>query len=1046
LSGIAKIKKMLGAMPDPNDPHPTPKPFTEETVVGDYDRKGAWRRGNEEDVRAAMRDSHTPHPASKSFPAETVVGNYEIKGELGRGGMGVVYRARQITLNRVVGLKMLTGHYGPDELTRFLAEAETAAGLHHTNIIQIYEVGEMEGAPFFSMEYVESGSLADRLRAGPIEERQAAQLLISVARALHFAHRNGVVHRDMKPANILLDPEGVPKVADFGIAKRLTANSALTLSGAVIGTPTYMAPEQAKGTSRDVGAAADVYSLGAILYEMLSGRPPFLPEDSETALTVRVITEDAVSPAFYRPGIPRDLETICMKCLEKEPRDRYESAAAFAEDLRRYLDDESILARPPTTVVRTIKWIRRHPWRFVSRAALVAAVIAGAVWLYDWEFYQRAHIEYAGAVEFVNGGLDSLTRLTKEETSHRPVSLRLTRRGRRGPISLVEVLNPHGHPALLRPIQLPEAIPIYIEGVTGVQPNAEKAAESSSVEFIYDGQRAREATARDRNGSVLWRVLYDRASSAEAASAHYVNVRGFDAAHATGASHMEFERDPAGRDVKVSFFNGAGQATPNGEGVYVYKMERNRAGRLMRLTNLDAQGKPMANRAGVIAYAVSWDSAGRLIRREMQDGDGKPATVNGIAAVTTDYDSAGNPSRVRFLGPDGQLARNYNDWVVQEIARDQLGEIAARKYLRLGADDKLIMAGEGTVSYDGSGYPSEIKFTGQQNLRHALQHDERGNLMEEKMLDDEGHPVVNDKGYAIKRLSYKFGPEGMYWEENYFDATGANTYCSAGYHRMTNQFDSTGVLRRQTFEDLDQTRFHYHRDVSEPQYDAQGRQRRNVFRRENEQGQLALDAGLKYAQLEESYDENGRIFLTWEIGCAASAGAPAFSTDLEWHKTGARKRRVRQACDANRKPLALTTTGVASHIEEEFDQLDRRERIYETGFNEKTAGFSTREAKFSAGTFQSVTHKRSDGSVVESIGVFIVEVAAQQARAVELKPGDRLLESNGVPVRSAYEWASANFPGGWIEVLRDGKKLRIEGFEAGSLGVALEDRAVTANP
>jgi hypothetical protein len=246
-------------------------------------------------------------------------------------------------------------------------------------------------------------------------------------------------------------------------------------------------------------------------------------------------------------------------------------------------------------------------------------------------------------------------------------------------------------------------------------------------------------------------------------------------------------------------------------------------------------------------------------------------------------------------------------------------------------------------------------------------------------------------------------------------------------------------------EELDATRFQYHRIVSEPEYDAQGRERRYVIRYENEQGQLALDAGLKYAQLEERYDENGRSFLTWEIGCAASAGAPAFSTDLEWHKTGARKRRVRQACDANRKPLALTTTGVASRSEEEFDQLDRRERIYQSGFNEKTVGFSSREAKFSEGTFQSVTHKRSDGSVVESIGVFIVEVTAQQAKAVELKPGDQLLEANGVPVRSAYDWAFANFPGGWLEVLRDGKKLRIEGFEAGSLGVTLEDRAVTSH-
>jgi hypothetical protein len=994
-----------------------------------------------------MRDPNVPHPTSKSFAADTVVGDYEIKGELGRGGMGVVYRARQITLNRIVGLKMLTGHYGPDELTRFLAEAETAAGLHHTNIIQIYEVGEMEGAPFFSMEYVESGSLADRLRGGPIEERQAAQLLISVARALHFAHRNGVVHRDMKPANILLDPEGVPKVADFGIAKRLTANSALTLSGAVIGTPTYMAPEQAKGTSRDVGAAADVYSLGAILYEMLSGRPPFLPEDSETALTVRVITEDAVSPAFYRPGIPRDLETICLKCLEKEPRDRYESAAAFAEDLRRYLDDESIMARPPTTVVRTIKWIRRHPWRFVSRAALVLALTAGAVWLWDWEFYQRPHTEYAGGVDFVNGGLEPVTKLTREQTSHRVTSLRLTRRGRRGPILLVEVLNPRGHPALLRPLQLAEVIPIYIEGIAGVQPNAEKAVESSSVQFIYDGNRLREETALDRNGIVVWRVIYDGAANAATARAHFVNVRGFDAAHATGASHMEFERDSAGRDRQVSFFNGAGQPTTNGEGVYGYKIERNEAGRLTQLTNIDAQGKPMANRVGVIAYGAVWDKAGRLIRSETRDGDGKPATINGVAAQAIEYDSAGNASRLSGLGPDGKLARySNNDWIVQEITSDSFGQFVSRKYSKPGDDEKLVVLGEWSAAYDDSGYPHEVKITGAQGYRLTFQHDERGNLTEEKNLDADGQPVLNDKGYAIRRHTYNFGPNGMRSEQTFFDAAGVKTYGTAGYHRLVDEFDLTGVLRRQSMEDLDQSRYHYHRDVSEPEYDALGRQRRNVIRHEDEQGQLALKAGLQYAQLEESYDENGRTFLIWQLGCAAYTGAPAFSIDLEWHKTGARKRRVRQACDMNRKPLALTSNGIASHSEEEFDQLDRRERIYETGFNEKNVGFSTREAKFSGGTFQGVTHKRSDGSTVEAIGVFIVEVAAQQAKAAELKPGDQLLEANGVPVHSAYEWAFANFPGGWIEVLRDGKKLRIEGFEAGSLGVGLEDRAVTDKP
>jgi serine/threonine protein kinase len=299
------------------------------------------------------------------------IGGYEIEGELGRGGMGVVFRAWQRKLNRLVALKMLTGYYGPPELKRFFAEAETAAALHHNNIIHVYDVGEHEGAPFFAMEYVEGGSLADRLRAGTPPPQETARLLIPVARALDFAHKNNVVHRDMKPANILLDPQGVPKVTDFGIAKRLTAESALTLSGAVIGTPVYMAPEQARGTSRDVGAAADIYSLGAILYEMLAGRPPFLPDESDTSIMVRVATENPVSPAWHRPGVSRDLETICLKCLAKEPGDRYASAAAVADDLQLFLDNRPILARRVSRVL----W--RRPRQLATIIGIVALLALG---------------------------------------------------------------------------------------------------------------------------------------------------------------------------------------------------------------------------------------------------------------------------------------------------------------------------------------------------------------------------------------------------------------------------------------------------------------------------------------------------------------------------------------------------------------------------------------------------------------------------------------------------------------------------------------------
>jgi len=977
------------------------------------------------------------------------VGDYEIKGELGRGGMGVVYRARQITLNRIVALKMLTGRYGKDELTRFLAEAETAAGLHHTNIIQIYEVGEMDGAPFFAMEYVESGSLADRLRAGPLEPRDAAQLLISVARALHFAHRNHVVHRDMKPANILLDPEGVPKVADFGIAKRLTGNAALTLSGAIIGTPTYMAPEQAKGTSRDVGAPADVYSLGAILYETLAGRPPFLPDESDTALTFRVITEDPVSPAFYRPGIPRDLETICMKCLEKEPRDRYESAAAFAEDLRRYLDDESIVARPPTTVVRTVKWIRRNPWRFVASGAVILALAWGTQRLWRWEFYQRPRLEYAAVVDYVNGVLEPAARLEPKDLSRNPVHLRLTRSGRSGPIILIEVLNVRGHPAVLRTVQNPEAIPIYMEGVLGAQPNSEKSPESTKLEFRYTEGKLSEVTARDRNGGVTWRLLYDRdlpEGSGGTVRARYVNVQGFNAASRNAATHLAAQRDAQGRDAKLTFFNSTGEPTPNGEGVYGYRVVRDGAGRTTLLTNLDREGKPVANRAGVIAVACGWDGNGRLIRVELRDGEGHATVSNGVAATTIEYDSAGNVIRQTRLGADGKLARSAGtNWVTQEITRNEHGEVVGRKYSRGEADGGTTLIAQWTIAYDDFGHPADLRIAGAVNWRTAFRRDASGNVIEEKYLDAEGRPVAGETGYAIKRRAYEFGPQGSRWVETYFDTSGAKTYGNGGYHRLITEFGPTGVLQRSIFEDLDPAQFRYYRDVSVAEYDAQGKLRRNVTRHEDEKGQLALNAGLKYALLEQSFDESGRVFLEWEIGCAEGAGAPAFSYDSEYHRTGARKRRVRQACDAERKPLPYISTGTGARTEEEFDSLDRLERMYESGFNEKVVGFNVRETKFSNGVLASVSHKRSDGSAVQAVQVMITAVTPAQPKSSELKAGDQLLAVNGNAIASAYHFVFHEFPGGWLEVLRDGQHLRIEGFEAGSIGFFLEDRAV-ANP
>ncbi len=290
------------------------------------------------------------------------VPGYEILGELGRGGMGVVYKARQRRLNRVVALKMiLAGDYaGPDAVERIVAEAEIVARLQHPNIVRIHAIGDCEGRPYVELEYVAGGSLAARLDGTPWPPRAAARLVESLALAMAEAHRMGIVHRDLKPANILMTDDGTPKITDFGLAKSIEKDAGLTRSESILGSPRYMAPEQAEGHAKQVGPAADVYALGTNLYELITGRPPFV---APTVLATLDLVKNAepVPPRRLQPGLASDLETICLKCLQKEARHRYESADALAEDLTRYLNGEPVLARPTSLWERGWKWVHRRP-------------------------------------------------------------------------------------------------------------------------------------------------------------------------------------------------------------------------------------------------------------------------------------------------------------------------------------------------------------------------------------------------------------------------------------------------------------------------------------------------------------------------------------------------------------------------------------------------------------------------------------------------------------------------------------------------------------
>jgi tetratricopeptide (TPR) repeat protein/tRNA A-37 threonylcarbamoyl transferase component Bud32 len=329
------------------------------------------------------------------------VPGYEVEAVLGRGGMGVVYKARHPRLNRTVALKMLlAGPYaGPGELERFLREAETVAGLRHANIVQVHEAGDVDGRPYFTMEFVEAGSLAQKLAGTPQPARQAAALVAAVAEAVHAAHQRGIVHRDLKPDNILLTADGTPKITDFGLARRLEGAAGLTQSGAPLGTPSYMAPEQAEGKSREVGPAADIYALGAILYELLTGRPPFRAETAAETLR-QVISQDPVPPSRLNAAVSRDPETICLKCLEKDPQRRYPSAAALAEDLYRFDRNEPIVARPVGHLERVLRLAKRNPMgtALVATAlALIGLATGGGVWFVQQRAELRKEVDTAVA-------------------------------------------------------------------------------------------------------------------------------------------------------------------------------------------------------------------------------------------------------------------------------------------------------------------------------------------------------------------------------------------------------------------------------------------------------------------------------------------------------------------------------------------------------------------------------------------------------------------------------------------------------------------------
>src|SRR5437660_1579686 len=318
------------------------------------------------------------------------LGDYELLEEVGRGGQGVVFRARQKSLNRIVAVKVISlGQWATKaHLKRFRLEAEAAASLDHPCIVPIYEVGERDGQCYFSMKFVEGGQLDEVVRRTPMSIRQAAELIAKVARTVHYAHEHGILHRDIKPGNILLDAKGEPHLTDFGLARLVESDSTVTRTMEVLGTPSYMAPEQAVGNNAAISSVTDVYGLGAVLYQLLTGQPPFAGGTTYETIKLLLDTEPR-SPRLLNPKVDRDLSTICLKCLEKDSQRRYPSALALAEDIERWLKHEPIQARRAGVFTRGRKWVRRNPTSALLAASLVALAAAAGWIVWKSEFIRQ---------------------------------------------------------------------------------------------------------------------------------------------------------------------------------------------------------------------------------------------------------------------------------------------------------------------------------------------------------------------------------------------------------------------------------------------------------------------------------------------------------------------------------------------------------------------------------------------------------------------------------------------------------------------------------
>lgn len=664
-------------------------------------------------------DALPPQPLlfQEEVDAERRLGNYELIEEIGRGGMGVVYKARQIGVRRVVALKLILAgaHAGRERYERFEAEAETVGRLAHPNIVQIHEVGTEQGRPFLSLEYIEGGSLDRRLSGAPMPPREAAALVHTLAAAMCHAHERGVIHRDLKPANILLTTDGVPKITDFGLAKRIfEEQSGQTASGAMLGTPSYMAPEQALGNSRDSGVAVDVYALGAMLYELLTGRPPFRGATLLDTLE-QVRSQEPVAPRQLIGKLPRDLETICLKCLQKQPAHRYGTSAELADDLQRFLDHLPIHARPVGYVGRLARWSARNPMLAVLTAALAvvlttASIVAPIVAITQTALRQEVQKQLSEVVRQSRAKSASLlatrSRLAADETPQRSVLL------------AIEAIEAHRAAGEAPPATIEQALRDALASTSGVALVGHQS-QLTAARFTPDNSRL--VTASADGAARVWTVnANDPGRACVVLAGHQAPIRGLAMSHdgrwlVTAADDRTArlwdlnakEIEASGREV-AQHRERLSAATFSPDDRWLFTADQSGNGKLSRLED-DGTASVLSEIQLELPIQVGQFS-----------GDGKWLAVGGVdkAVHVWPLNEAGlGPHRV-FKGHTGHVAS-----LAFDPSRPRLATASADYTVRLWNLDDEAPGAAAAVLTGHTNYVSSVAFTADGNWLFSASYD-----------------------------------------------------------------------------------------------------------------------------------------------------------------------------------------------------------------------------------------------------------------------------------------------------------------------------------